>query len=135
MKIRKIVILMVIIGILAISGGLFFSSEFVFLEGFKKIETADSIDDLDRAVNSLNDMLVNLKAITMDWAYWDDTYEYIQTRNPEYIRANLVDETFPGLNLNIILFFDRDGNLVYGKAYDLQNESLAEVPESLIESL
>ena len=135
MKIRKIVILMVVIGILAISAGLFFSSQFVFLEGFKKIETADSVNDLDRAVNSLNNMLLNLKAITTDWAYWDDTYEYIQTKNPEYIRANLVDETFPGLNLNIILFFDRDGNSVYGKAYDLQNESQTEVPESLIENL
>jgi sensor domain CHASE-containing protein len=62
----------------------------------------------------------------VDWAFWDDTYDFVQTGDPAYIDANLMDATFDALEMNLFLFHDAQGEIVYSKAYDLNAQS--EVP-------
>ncbi len=43
-----------------------------------------------------------LDIFTRDWAAWDNTYEFIQDVNQDYIEANLVASTFSSAELNFI---------------------------------
>ncbi|MFC2022187.1 ATP-binding protein, partial [Chloroflexota bacterium] len=55
--------------------------------------------------------------------------------NSEYIESNLVDETFITLRLNLMLFIHSSGRIVFGKAFDLDNEEEIPSPPSLLEHL
>ncbi|MEM2997179.1 MAG: CHASE4 domain-containing protein, partial [Candidatus Bathyarchaeia archaeon] len=76
-----------------------------------------------------------MDATNEDWASWDDTYNFIEDKNRDYIDSNLVDSTFINLRLNVILYYDSDGKLVFGKAYDYENRKEVSLPRSLLEHL
>ncbi len=63
----------------------------------------------------------NLKATLMDWAYWDDTYEFIDNSNTKYIESNLMDSTLETLDLKMMIFLNADGDVFYSKALHLEN--------------
>ncbi|MEM2086178.1 MAG: CHASE4 domain-containing protein [Archaeoglobaceae archaeon] len=72
--------------------------------------------------------LLNLKRFCMDWAIWDDTYEFVREFNENYITSNLLKDTFVNAKINLMVFFDREGKVVYVKFYD-RNWNEKEPPE------
>jgi diguanylate cyclase (GGDEF)-like protein len=80
-----------------------------------------------------NDM-AKLEATARDWASWDNTYDFINDSNQQYINANLIDNSFENLGLNFMLFTDINGNIVFKKSYDLENARDVEIPQDLLDS-
>ena len=66
----------------------------------------------------------NIKSTLMDWAYWDDTYEFIENSNKKYIESNLSDSTLETLDLKMMIFLNTQGDVVYSKALQLENATL-----------
>lgn len=62
--------------------------------------------------------LKSLEILCIDWAFWDDTYEFIKDRNERYIASNLVESTFVDTKINVMVFVDKNGELVFSKFYD-----------------
>ena len=89
------------------------------LPGFASMEEDAAITDATRVLNAINNEIKQLNNLTGDWSAWDDTYEFAQTRSPEYIASNLVFSTFTGNQLNLIYIWDTQGSLIWGKTYDL----------------
>ena len=54
-------------------------------------------------------------------------------KNKDYIEANLVNETFVDIEVNYIIFVDRQKNVVWAGAYDWKNETPMEIPGELYE--
>src|SRR5205814_1906313 len=52
--------------------------------------------------------------------------------NPDYLSANLGDSTFSTLNLNLMVFMDTTGKVIYAKAYDLTTEKEVTIPDTLL---
>ena len=92
----------------------------VFLNDYIDLETADIKANVIDIRNTLDLKLDDLYAITNDWSAWDDTYQFIEDKNDIYIESNLVDGTFENLGLDLIVYFDNDGQIIYEKAYDLE---------------
>ena len=111
------------------------ASQLVFLDSFATLEEQDTIQNIERVRSALIADLNNLDAFVYDWAAWDDTYDFIQDGNEEYVESNLVDETFIGSELNLMLYVDSSGEVVYGKAFDLENEEEMPIPETIQEHL
>ena len=65
-----------------------------------------------------------------DWAHWDDAYSFVSGNNPSFITNNLPSSIFSRLHLNIIMFVDDNGKIVYGKAYDLQTNKSINLPQN-----
>jgi len=95
---------------------------------FSLLERQTVEEETRRAVNILLGELENLDAMAEDWAPWDDTYEFIEDRNEEYIQRNLTDEVFANFRLNLMLFVHASGRVVYGKAFDLEKGEEVPVP-------
>ncbi|MFT5698382.1 MAG: sensor domain CHASE-containing protein [Desulforhopalus sp.] len=55
-----------------------------------------------------------LTRIVADWAVWDDSYNFIQDGNDEYIQSNLAANTFSNLAINDIMYVHDDGRLIWG---------------------
>jgi len=93
----------------------------VLTAGYINLETNDIVKTTAQALKQLEEDEANLKGVVGDWAPWDDTYQFIQDLNFEYIENNLMDTTINNLNINFMIFIDTKGIIRYCKAYDLEN--------------
>jgi sensor domain CHASE-containing protein len=96
------------------------ASQMIFLNSFAAHEEEETNENMERIRSALFDGLSYLDSYVYDWAAWDDTYAFIQDLNEDYIESNLVDETFIGAELNIIVYVNTNGEIVFGKAFDLK---------------
>ncbi|MGC8839485.1 MAG: CHASE4 domain-containing protein [Anaerolineae bacterium] len=108
---------------------------FILARHAVQIEEEHTRGHMQQVLHALQSRLDSLDTIAHDWAAWDDTYAFVQDRNPAYIESNLVDSTFTGLGVNWMLFLDAEGRLVYGKAVDLEEEAEVPLPEGLEDHL
>ncbi len=100
----------------------------------KKILKSDGILQSKYILNYLSKKIDHLLAIATDWGKWDDTYNFLKTKNPEFIRSNFEGPTLEDLNLNFFLFFDKSNKLFFGRGYDEEKNleyTLEEVPLQL----
>ena len=113
---------------------LFFLSRNILLESYDELEKQSIHRDVERVQASYSQELASLETITSDWAAWDDTYEFINDTNEEYIRSNLTDSTFTELGLNLILYKNKNPlkETVFAKAFDLKNKEEIAYPPSII---
>lgn len=128
----KTILILFIIFITFILSIYFFSFRIIF-SGFEELEREDAIRNINILENALSNEINYIDSTTYDWAAWNDTYEFIEFPNEEYIESNLVDSTFVALRINVMLFFNSSNALVYGKAFDLENETEIPIPQQLLE--
>jgi len=105
------------------------------MRGLEEIEERNTSKYIEQALGALSYLISDLEVDTADWAAWDDTYAFIEDGNDEYIQSNLVDETFITMRLNLMLFVHSSGHIVFGKAFDLENEETTPIPPDLLAHL
>ena len=110
---------------------LYISSQTILIKGFRRIEEDRANQNVERVLNAIDEKVASLNVFTADWAAWDDTYAFILDDNEKYISSNLLDESFISAKLNLAVFVDNSGKIVFEKAYDLENEGEIPVPEDL----
>ena len=110
---------------------LFFLSRNILLESFVRLEEQSTHQNVERVLSALSNELSYLESTTWDWAAWDDTYEFIEDANDEYIQSNLTEGTFIQMRLNLMMFIHSSGRTVFGRAFDFNNEEEIPVPPSL----
>lgn len=111
---QRITILFLII-LLMILPLAFLSNYFLVNYYSKKILKADGIIRSKYILNCLSNKVNYLLEIAKDWGKWDDTYNFLKTKNPEYIKSNFGGPTLEDLNLNFFLFFDKSNNFFFGR--------------------
>ena len=72
--------------------------------------------------------LMPLALLSRDWAWWDDSFEFVQRPTQAFIDSNFHEDTLSTLHLNFILYFDRQGNLVQSQ---WSKPAASELPKSL----
>ena len=128
---KKIFIITILI--FAVFTATFMFSYNVQLSNFLKLEQADTLNDVEKIQNVVSTEQNYLDNMVQDWACWDDTYRFIEDQNQGYINTNLQDQTLAELNVNVMLFVNDTGSLVYEKSIDLETGKEKPVPEELIE--
>jgi diguanylate cyclase (GGDEF)-like protein/PAS domain S-box-containing protein len=132
MTLRSKTIILVAAALIALIAAVYISSRAVLLYSFAQLEQEASQKDVQRALNVLDSQLLELDTTADDWAAWDDTYAFMLTRDPRYVESNLLDDTFVTLRLNALLLVDQSGQIVFGRAFDLQDEEEIPLPQSLL---
>lgn len=132
MRIRyKILLILTLIMVISFVS-LYFVAQTTVLDSVAKSESTRSSSNALRFVYNLNIPIDSLDKYATDWARWDDTYIFAENNNTAYIEYNLLDNTFENLQLNMILIFDQNGMLVFGKMYDISNQSSMPVTDVII---
>jgi PAS domain S-box-containing protein len=135
MKIRNKVILILVFYFAALICGIYLCSEGILLREVQKFEIEQTSEDYLRALNAFDNQLDGMSITCRDWASWDDTYDFVVTADERYIESNLGNETYINCRLNLICFFDSNGTLVYGGAFDHADCVPSAVFDSLVETL
>lgn len=110
-------------------------STVVLQHSYDTLERGDTIDEMDRGVSALKNDLEDLTVRLFDWAFWDDTYQFAQGKNPTYIENNLMEEAYLNLNLNALLIYNQTGDQVYAQGFNLTTGEYADLPEGLNASI
>ncbi len=131
MKLRKKTLLIVGAALVALNITIYAISSLILLRDFTHLEQQYVRQDVTHALRAIDHELSRLNTIARDYAEWDDTYEFIKTGNPDYVRSNLIDSTFSYLNLNFMVFVDAQGRIRFEKAYDQTHSRSMALPEGL----
>jgi sensor domain CHASE-containing protein len=59
-----------------------------------------------------------LNATAGDWHLWDDTYYFLKGDNYAYVQDNLSDASVATLRLNMMIYLDNSGKIIYSKGFD-----------------
>ncbi len=102
------------------------------MNGFKLVENEEIERNVNRVLDAINESLANLSVKTADWAKWDDTYKFIQDTNSAYINSNLHDESISDLQINIVLLFNNDGDLIFGREYKAESGCGATISDEML---
>jgi signal transduction histidine kinase/CheY-like chemotaxis protein len=95
------------------------------------IERQQVTQTLDRIQEAVNQNLESMRILVADWAAWDDTYRFVQDRNPGYLAANIVSSTFATADLDHLFLLDLSGKLIYGCSYDEEKGQVVDLRPSL----
>src|SRR3989344_2779988 len=98
---------------------------------FQEIEDSRVKDNLEQVVDTYQFNLDNISLKLTDWSAWDDTYEFIEDKNPEYISSNLLIGALSDLRLNYIVFVDIDAQIVASLGVELGENKEVDIPGGL----
>lgn len=97
------------------------TSKKLVLSRFASLEKDDAKVQIMRVVNEITNSIDKLTSFGMDWAFWDDTYQFVVDGNSRYIANNLMDETFVDQKLNFMMFYNAQDKLVYQRFFNYNN--------------
>src|SRR3989304_8226795 len=111
---------------------LLLGSKLILLDSFVRLEKENMQKNMERAMNVLQGELSHLSSITGDYAGWDDSYQFIQDGNKDFVNANTPDTIFPTLRINMLIFVKNSGQIVYSREYDLKKGEATPIPEGML---
>lgn len=88
------------------------------IQGFQKIEADDSSRSLDQVREALDRETTVMSERCLDWATWDDTYQFAQDVNSQYLESNLDPYYVADIGLHLLLVIDNQGRTVWGSGFD-----------------
>ena len=127
---RKVLIITLLI--FAVLTAAFTLTHNMQLSNFLELEQTNTLQDVGKVRNTVSTQQGYLDYINQDWAYWDDTYKFIEDRNQNYTNVNLQNQTLAGIKVNVMLFVNNSGSLVYAKSVDIYTGEEKPIPEKLL---
>lgn len=115
-----------------------FLSFFLVLEQFGQLEEKENRKSIEQ-LQALLEMEQNrIDDLVKDWALWDDTYNYMEDRNPGFLESNFGEgygETGHDIGMSLIGLFDRNRNPVYLEHTHPSLEGEAPVDKALFKAI
>lgn len=131
MKLRNKVLIAISLAWVLFLGLTYVGSKVLLLRSFLALEHAHAEEDLSRVDQALDQINYALYTFTSDWSHWNDAYSYMQGENPGFIPGNINMTAFVNSNINVLSFWDKTGNLVFGASVDTLNQKYVGYPKGL----
>lgn len=114
--------------LLAVTDGIFYWVFYGYVETAQRNQVDRDFEIVETIIENEKE---NLNSILKDWAYWDDTYNFINNRNSDYVKVNLNKETLENLSLNMMLFVNQSGEVVGYGDFELTEEQSVALVEKI----
>ncbi|WP_432734767.1 sensor histidine kinase [Maridesulfovibrio sp. FT414] len=82
----------------------------------REIEKVLMKENLTRVSYAISSDIQALENSCRDWAWWDDSYEFMADKSQKFIESNLTEDVMINLNLDVLIFVDRKGQIYSYKA-------------------
>ncbi|BFU78880.1 hypothetical protein ALC152_20950 [Arcobacter sp. 15-2] len=89
----------------------------VFIENFKTLENNKNTKEINLVLKNMNKTMKEITKKTNEYSYWDETFNFINTRNDKYIQENFRQHTstLEELNLDLIIYVNLENEIVFSK--------------------
>lgn len=131
MRLRQKTLLLISSLLVSLIGVLYASLSAILGGSFAELESQDTERNVQRVKEALYEEIDQLNVSAVDYASWDDTYNYIAGKNPDYAKKNLVAQALADLEVNAIAILDNNLNTVFGTGFDLEEAKKTALPEAL----
>jgi signal transduction histidine kinase len=81
-----------------------------------------------RVENLIQDEINKTSRTLGDWSSWNDSYQFAENPNRDFIENNLFADTFINLDVNSILILNTSHQIVYGKYFDDDSQIISDSP-------
>ncbi len=135
MKLYQKTLITIGITLTSLFGVLYATTSSILVNGFTQLEKREVRQNVQRVQNAYSNYLNEFNALNYQWAAWDETYAFIKNGNQDYIKRNLRPADFQTLNINLILYLNSSGNLVYARGFNLKQRQFKPVPKGFLQSL
>lgn len=102
---------------------------------YARVDNESARRQVLRAHSYIDYVLGAFGSTCSDWAYWDDTYQYVVDHNPAYADSNLSPSSLATIDVDIMAFLDTSGKLVSAKFQTLANQTLDDTVADLVNQL
>jgi PAS domain S-box-containing protein len=104
----------------------------ILLRNFERLEEDRALTNAARLQSALESEIARLNDVTTDYSIWDETYRFVEGRNPDYVETQLYDSIFGSLKINTIAVTNRPGKLLVQKGRNFYTSTqLSPPPEFL----
>jgi PAS domain S-box-containing protein len=104
----------------------------ILLGNFERLEEERALTNAARLENALNSEVTRLIDGALNYSTWDETYSFVEGKNPKYVELQLYDSIFSSLKTNSIAIANRSGKLLAQKGEDFYtSKKLSPPPEFL----
>ena len=112
-------------------GAIYAIASTILLNSFVLVEQRQVEGDLAQATDAINNDMNLLANQIIDYATWDENYQFLQGKNPGFCEMGLTDVTFVTSNMNFLAVVRSTGQVLCRKGFDL----IREKPIPFVESL
>jgi len=135
MGIRQKTILSILIAVV-ISIGLFYQlADLTIKTRFNTLEEHMARHRLSYVFRLLKNGRDNLHMLSRDWGTWNDTYAFVESRDPSFIESNLLVDTYIDTGLSYIGFSPLRGDAIWQGFYDHTAKKMAPPPHDLAHTM
>ncbi len=131
MSLRRTAVCIICLTFAALFAVLYAISSGNLQASFSALEREEVEEEVTRATRALAGEMQGLEATVADWGMWDDTYRFVEERDPEYLRLNVNAQSLETLRADLLLLYDAGGGLVLGRMRDAAADGLVAVPQAL----
>lgn len=125
---NKISIFMLLVAFVQ-AGLIILAGRYFILPHFNMLQEQEATKNIHRVKSAVDSDVETLSRFVLDWASWDDTYEFVEIRDAHYVSSNLIWESFADNEVNAIAIYDRAANLIWGATFDLDTGQPIEIQE------
>jgi sensor domain CHASE-containing protein len=129
MKLRKKVLFLLGSILVTACFGLFFIAKNLLLSRFDELELREGEANLGQLKEGIKSKFAEINSKVRDWAWWDDSANFVKGSNPGYSDVNMTTSYFPNLGLHFMIFVDAENRLIGGKKFDSVTGDFAEDAE------
>src|SRR5450759_5000633 len=102
---------------------------------YARVDNESAQRQVLRAHSYMDYVLGAFGSTCSDWAYWDDTYQYVLDHNTAYADSNLTPSSLATIDVDIMVFLDTSGKVVSAKFQTLANQTLDDTVAGLVKQL
>ncbi len=117
MTIRRKILLFSALALGAFLAAVYLVSRFALFNGFSRLEGEAARENIYHLQNGLKNEQSQLEIMARDYAQWDQTYNFMDTQSPDYVRTELTNDTFKIIHINLFVLFDETGRVVLYKSF------------------
>lgn len=131
MTLRKRTLIVIGITLLGLNAALYGISSKLLLGSYLQAEEQDTRQSMTGVLNVISQQIDQFSNNFADWSTWDDAYAFIQDRNPKFIQSNLVNTQLGTTGVNLVLFLDAAGQIIYETGFNRQTLEKRPLPDSI----
>ena len=95
----------------------FAALQFTVIPSFRSLENDTAERNQIRATEAIEVQKDVLANSARDWAFWDDTYEFMHGERPDFVEKNVESGSLDSLGVNYMLIISPTGEVVLNEGY------------------
>lgn len=107
----------------------------VVLGSFQELEKNAIKNNVEQVLGELSNELKRLNSFCFDYASWDDTYYFMEDRNPLFITNNLYPAMFSNLNINFFILINNDQQFIHKVIYNVSTDQISQISQDFLNKI